>query len=128
MRLNGKVFEAVSALLAGRRPLDLYLSALVVHVPEGLRHPRPRRGGRHPQRPSEDEGCARRLLRLAPQAPTPVWGCNALRAGEMWSSNPIISWLLVKSGLDEKAVSMSGGGRAPGWGAGLVVARRQGPF
>jgi hypothetical protein len=79
-----------------------------------------------PQRLTEDEDNARRLLHLAPHVPTPVWGRDELRAGEMWNSNSIISWLLVKSGLDEESVSMPGGGRAPGWDAGLVVARRQG--
>jgi hypothetical protein len=35
VRLNGRVYEAVHALLEPRRPLDLYHSALVVWVPEG---------------------------------------------------------------------------------------------
>jgi hypothetical protein len=35
VRLNGRVYEAVHALLERRRPLDLYHSALEVHVPEG---------------------------------------------------------------------------------------------
>jgi hypothetical protein len=77
-----------------------------------------------PQRLTEDEDTARRLLHLAPQVPTPVWGRNELEAGEMWNSNSIISWLLVSSGIDEESVSMPSGGRAPGWDAGLVVARR----
>ena len=173
VRLNGKVFEAVVSLLERRRPLDLYHSALAVHLPEGRytieSGPVPDDNAQargvvaggpvgsrwagdlrifryeircwrdgvipdlgeavdSPQRLSEDEDCARRLLQLAPQVPTPVWGRNELGAGEMWNSNSIISWLLVKSGLDEESVRMPGGGRAPGWDAGLVVARRQGPF
>src|SRR5664279_3753177 len=35
VRLNGKVFEAVVSLVERRRPLDLYHSALLVHMPEG---------------------------------------------------------------------------------------------
>ena len=35
VRLNGRVFEAVAALLDRRERCDLYHSALVVHVPEG---------------------------------------------------------------------------------------------
>jgi hypothetical protein len=35
VRLNGRVWEAVHALLERRRPLDLYHSALEVQVPEG---------------------------------------------------------------------------------------------
>ena len=172
VRLNGKVFEAAVSLLERRRPLDIYHSALVVHLPEGrytiesapvpdadaqargvvAGGPVGSRWAGHwrifryeircwrdgvipdlgeavdsPQRLTEDEDRARRLLRLAPQVPTPVWGRNELRAGEMWNSNSIISWLLVRSGLGEESVRMPGGGRAPGWDAGLVVARRQDP-
>jgi hypothetical protein len=35
VRLSGKVFEAITARLQGRRPCNLYHSALVVVVPEG---------------------------------------------------------------------------------------------
>jgi hypothetical protein len=35
VRLNGRIWEAVHALLERRRPLALYHSALEVHVPEG---------------------------------------------------------------------------------------------
>jgi hypothetical protein len=70
---------------------------------------------------------APRLLHLAPQVLTPAWGRDELGAGEMWNSNSIISWLLVSSGLDQESVSMPSGGHAPGWDAGLVVARRQVP-
>ena len=35
VRLNGRVYEAAYALVKRRRPLDLYHSALEVHVPEG---------------------------------------------------------------------------------------------
>jgi hypothetical protein len=80
-----------------------------------------------PQRLTEHEDTARRLLRLAPQVPTPVWGRDELKTGDMWNSNSIVSWLLARSGLGVESVSMPGGGRAPGWDAGLVVAGRQRP-
>jgi hypothetical protein len=78
-----------------------------------------------PQRLSDDPRLARRLLDLVPSVPTPVWGRDELRAGEMWNSNSLISWLVVRSGLPADAVRLPAGGRAPGWDAGLVVARRQ---
>src|SRR5664280_671851 len=170
VRLNGKVFEAVVSLVERRRPLDLYHSALLVHMPEGcyaiesgpvLDADAQARGvvcggpvgsrwaGRFrlfryeircwldgvipdlgeavdsPQRLTEDEDVARRLLDLAPQVPTPVWGRDELGTGDMWNSNSIVSWLVARSGLDAESVSMPSGGRAPGWDAGLVVARRR---
>jgi hypothetical protein len=78
-----------------------------------------------PQRLSDDTERARRLLELVPQMPTPVWGRDELRTGEMWNSNSFISLLLVRSGLDVSAIHLPAGGRAPGWHAGVVVARRQ---
>ncbi len=77
-----------------------------------------------PKRLSDDPDCARRLLELVPQVPTPVWGRDELRAGEMWNSNSVISWLIVGSGLDVESLHPPRGGRAPGWRAGLVMARR----
>jgi hypothetical protein len=35
VRLNGRIYEAIHALLERRRPLDLYHTALEVRVPEG---------------------------------------------------------------------------------------------
>jgi len=77
-----------------------------------------------PQRLTEDEELARRVLELTPHVPTPVWGRDELKAGEMWNSNSIVSWLLVRSGIGEEPARMPGGGRAPGWDAGVAVARR----
>ncbi len=79
-----------------------------------------------PFRLSEDETDARRILEVAPGMPAPVWGRDELRAGEMWNSNSIISWLLASAGFDMSAIRPPAHGRAPGWNAGLVVARRQG--
>jgi hypothetical protein len=77
-----------------------------------------------PHRLSDDPDCARRLLELVPHVPTPLWGRDELGAGEMWNSNSVISWLIARIGLDAGAVRPPAGGRAPGWRAGLVVARR----
>jgi hypothetical protein len=78
-----------------------------------------------PHRLSDDPDCARRLLDLVPEVPTPVWGRDELRAGEMWNSNSTISWLIARSGLDVDSIALPHGGRAPGWHAGIVIARRQ---
>jgi hypothetical protein len=80
-----------------------------------------------PRRLSDDPECARRLLDLVPSLPTPVWGRDELAAGEMWNSNSVIAWLLASSGLTPEAIQPPAGGRAPGWNAGIDVARRAGP-
>jgi hypothetical protein len=79
-----------------------------------------------PQRLTDDPAVARRVLELAPGVPTPVWGRDELGAGEMWNSNSLVSWLLARSGLPVDSLAPPAGGRAPGWDAGLVVARRGG--
>jgi hypothetical protein len=78
-----------------------------------------------PRRLGDDADCARRLLELVPQVPTPVWGRDELHTGEMWNSNSLISWLIARSGLDVSSVTPPAGGRAPGWRAGVVVAQRE---
>jgi hypothetical protein len=77
-----------------------------------------------PRQLTADLEQARRLLELAPQVPTPVWGRDELDAGEMWNSNSVTSWLLARAGLDVDSIRPPTSGRAPGWHAGLVVARR----
>ena len=77
-----------------------------------------------PERLSDDPERARRLLELVPQVPTPVWGRDELGAGEMWNSNSIISWLIARSGIGAETIPLPKGGRAPGWEAGIAVARR----
>ena len=171
VRWNGRIFEAVTAVVARRRPRDLYHSALEVRTPEGRfviemaptpPHEAEERGvvtsgavgtraaGRFrlfryevrrwaegvipdvaeavesPLRLSDDPDCARRLLRLVPQVPTPVWGRDELHTGDMWNSNSLISWLIARSGLDVESIDPPSGGRAPGWRAGIVVAQRKG--
>jgi hypothetical protein len=78
-----------------------------------------------PQRLTNDPGLAQRVLDLVPSVPTLVWGRDELRAGEMWNSNSVISWLIARGGLEVDAVHPPAGGRAPGWRAGVVVARRE---
>jgi hypothetical protein len=78
-----------------------------------------------PQRLSDDVEHARRLLELVPEMPTPVWGRDELQTGEMWNSNSFISWLITRSDLDVDRVRLPQGGRAPGWNAGIVLAKRQ---
>jgi hypothetical protein len=80
-----------------------------------------------PQRLTDDPERARRILDLARHVPTPVWGRDELAAGEMWNSNSVIAWLIAGCGLLAESIRPPPGGRAPGWGAGLVVARRQQP-
>jgi hypothetical protein len=76
---------------------------------------------------SDDPLQARRLLDLVASLPTPVWGRDELATGEMWNSNSVISWLLTRTGLPAEAIHPPPGGRAPGWHAGIVTARRQQP-
>jgi hypothetical protein len=171
VRLNGRIYEAIHALLERRRPLDLYHSALIVRVPEGRfviedAWPIPdadgpssrgvlvegpvgsRRMARFrvfryevrrwrngviadaadavasPQLLSDDPLVARHLLDLVGSLPSPVWGRDEFGTGEMWNSNSEIAWVLARSGLPTDAIRPPAGGRAPGWHAGLVTARR----
>ena len=77
-----------------------------------------------PVRLADDLPRAQRVLDLVPSVPTPVWGRDELRTGDMWNSNSLISWLLVRAGVDVERVHPPPEGRAPGWNAGLAVARR----
>ena len=76
---------------------------------------------------TEARDAARRVLELAPSVPTAVWGRDELGTGEMWNSNSIVAWLIARSGVAAESISPPAGGRAPGWHAGLVVARRGEP-
>ena len=169
VRVNGRIFEALAALVERRGRRDLYHSALEVRVaearfviemapvwsddrdgrgvvaegavgaqaagrfrlfryevrrwPEGV-IPDIAEAVESPRSLSRDLDCARRLLELVPRVPTPVWGRDELSAGEMWNSNSLISWLIVRSGLDVERIHTPRGGRAPGWDAGIAVACR----
>ena len=77
-------------------------------------------------RVAADATRAERVVDLVPSVPTPVWGRDGLHAGEMWNSNSLTSWLLVRAGVDVRTLAPPAGGRAPGWDAGVTVARRPG--
>lgn len=77
-----------------------------------------------PPRLSSDPHVARRLLDLVTTVPRPVWGRDELKAGEMWNSNSVIAWLISTAGLSTHQLRPPPRGRAPGWLAGLEVARR----
>lgn len=64
------------------------------------------------------------LLGLVSHVPRPTWGRDEFHAGEMWNSNSVISWLLTTWGVDTVPLGPPPGGRAPGWDAGIAVARR----
>jgi hypothetical protein len=80
-----------------------------------------------PVRVCDDLMRTQRILDLVPSVPTPVWGRNELRAGEMWNSNSVTSWLLARGGVEVDQIELPAGGRAPGWDAGLVAAARAVP-
>jgi hypothetical protein len=173
VRLNGKVYEAITAFLEHRPRCALFHSALKVSVPDGRfvieSAPIPDQRGRargvvaegpvgtrwagrfrlfryeirrsrggsipdaneaigSPLRVTNDLARAQRVLDLVPSVPTPVWGRDELHTGDMWNSNSLISWLLSCAGVDTDQIRLPLGGRAPGWNAGLVVARRSGPL
>jgi hypothetical protein len=121
-RQRGVVAEgAVGSRWAGRLRIFRYevrrwCDGVIPDVSEAVESPR---------RLTDDPRLSRRVLDLVPYVPTAVWGRDELAAGEMWNSNSIISWLLARSGLDADSILAPAGGRAPGWPAGLVVARRQ---
>jgi hypothetical protein len=77
-----------------------------------------------PRRLTSDPRVARRLRDLVPTVPTAVWGRDELKAGEMWNSNSVVAWLIATAGLPTDVVRPPPRGRAPGWNAGLEVARR----
>lgn len=78
-----------------------------------------------PHRLSDDPRRAHRLLDLVGSVPRLVWGRDEIGTGDMWNSNSVISWLVARSGLSTDMLSPPAGGRAPGWKAGLITARRQ---
>jgi hypothetical protein len=77
-----------------------------------------------PRRLTTDPAIARRMIGLVPSVPRPVWGRDELDAGEMWNSNSVVSWLIASAGLPVEEVQLPPHGRAPGWVAGILVARR----
>ena len=88
------------------------------------RHRRRRRRCEKSAQADRGSAFAERLWDSVPDLPTLVWGRDELGAGEMWNSNSIVSWLLVRSGLAIEAIQPPTGGRAPRWNAGIVIAQR----
>ena len=168
VRFNGKVYEAVTAVLQHRPRREVYHSALEIALPEGRftvemtpipATPGDERGvvaegpvgakalGRFrifryevrrwrdgvipdlphavasPVRITDDCAVARRVFDVLPEVPTLVWGRDELRAGEMWSCNSIISWALVRAGIDIDTLALPAHARAPGWEVGVAIAR-----
>lgn len=77
------------------------------------------------QRVSRDEGRADDVLNAVPAVPVLTWGRDELGLGDMWNSNSLVAWLLRGSGVDLSGIGPPRGGRAPGWGAGVVLADRR---
>jgi hypothetical protein len=71
-----------------------------------------------------DRARAERLVALVSEFPRLTWGRDEIRAGDMWNSNSLVSWLLASSGHETNDLSPPAHGRAPGWTAGLVAAER----
>jgi hypothetical protein len=167
VRLNGRLYEALVALVERRKRCDLYHSALEVRLPNAtyaiemtpvvggapgdhgvvtggavgspllgrwnlFRYevrrwrngeiPDVAEAADSPQLLSEEAAVAERILELTPVVPTPTWGRDELRTGEMWNSNSLISWLLVTAGVGLDKARLPAGGRAPGWDAGIAIA------
>lgn len=78
-----------------------------------------------PRRLSTDAEVVARVLARVRAVPTPVWGRDELHAGEMWTSNSVVAWVLAGAGLAAD-VALPHHGRAPGWDAGLRVAAQPG--
>jgi hypothetical protein len=76
------------------------------------------------RRLTDDPLVARGIVDAVATVPTPVWGRDELRAGEMWNSNSVVAWLIATVGLATKQLGPPAGGRAPGWASGLAVAAR----
>ena len=73
---------------------------------------------------ADDPAVVQRVLELVSRVPTPVWGRDELHTGEMWNSNSVVSWALTRAGVCSRAGRPPGGGRAPGWDAGVLAAQR----
>lgn len=71
---------------------------------------------------TSDPRVARRVIAVLPTIPTPVWGRDELRAGEMWNSNSVVAWAIATAGIPTDQLHAPPNGRAPGWHAGVAVA------
>lgn len=67
---------------------------------------------------------ARLLLRMVASTPAMIWGRDELGSGEMWNSNSVVAYLLIRAGVPAMSIEIPSGGRAPGWESGVELARR----
>ena len=78
-----------------------------------------------PVRITDDPQTVGRVLSVLSSVPPLTWGRDELGAGEMWNSNSVVAWVLARTGHHVEGIEPPGDGRAPGWGAGLMLAERQ---
>ena len=78
-----------------------------------------------PLRTTEDPERVAALLEVLREIPALTWGRDELGAGEMWNSNSVVAWALARTGHGMDAILPPRGGRAPGWGSGVVLADAQ---
>lgn len=78
-----------------------------------------------PVRATENRAQVKALLEVLKQVPPLVWGRDELGTGDMWNSNSVVAWALARTGHDMDSIRPPVGGRAPGWKAGLELARLQ---
>ena len=120
---RGVVAEgAVGSRWAGRFRLFRY----EIRLWQNGRIPDIREAVDSPQNLSDDESVAGCVAEATREVPTPVWGRDELGTGEMWNSNSVIAWVLYRGGVDAGSVDPPAGGRAPGWQAGVSIARGSG--
>ena len=72
---------------------------------------------------TRDRAVVRALIDHVAQVPVFTWGRSVGTTGDMWNSNSLVAWLVVSAGLDPSSLQPPDGGAAPGWRAGLAVAR-----
>lgn len=66
---------------------------------------------------------ARRVVELTAEVPVLTWGRDERGTGDMWNSNSVVAWLLASAGIRTTGLGPPPPGRAPGWHAGLRLAR-----
>jgi hypothetical protein len=76
-----------------------------------------------PLRVTADPKAVRRILAALEVMPTPVWGRDPANVGDMWNSNSAVAWLLASGGVAVDSLGPPANGRAPGWDAGIALAR-----
>lgn len=84
------------------------------------RHPRYSVCDRQPATTQRGSGLRPSTPRPGVPGPGSGLGRDEIHAGDMWTSNSVISWLLERSGISIEAIQPPPGGRAAGWQAGLI--------